>query len=381
MATRDEIRPLTGIRGVAALLVAVYHLNGPEAPAALRIGGLGGVIVAHGYLAVDLFFVLSGYVIALSYGEMLRSWDARSYARFLIRRIARVYPLYAAITLAMGALLALGVSHEPVGRLGPALGFNLLMVQAWGFAASIDGPAWSISTEWAAYLLFPLLAAVTLFGRPRAALATGVAATACVIAMAWLPSAEPARNGPLDIYGPGISVARCIAEFSLGLIAFRLAGDATVRRFARHPASGVLIAGGIAALLMRPGTDLFLVALFPPMVLALALGTGPVQRFFGCAPVFLAGELSYAIYLLHARFLRPRDVLDAKLIPLFGEAAPVITMIAIYAALLIGAWLAFRWLEKPSRAYVRRAERLIRPTAPLAPAEAEASLTGALSPQ
>lgn len=382
---RNEIRPLTGVRGLAALLVAVYHLNGPEAPDLLRVPGVAGQVVAHGYLAVDLFFVLSGYVIALSYGEMLRSWDSRSYLKFLIRRIARVYPLYAVVTLGTAWLIATGLSHEPIEHLPAALGFNLLMIQSWGFAPSLDGPAWSISTEWAAYLLFPMLAGWTLFGRPRAAAITGVIGAGAVVVMALLPSPETARNGPLDIYGPGISVARCVAEFSLGLIAFRLSSQPLTRRIAGASWFSLTLVALMAWLLTIHGSDLLLVALFPALVLALALGAGPVPSFFACAPVFLAGELSYAIYLLHQRFMRPRDILFAKLLPITGPAAAITSAVILYTGLLVASWLAYRLLERPARSFVRRAERLIPParqTVPgdPAPADAVPPLSSALSP-
>lgn len=367
MARRNEIRPLTGIRGIAALLVAVYHLNGPDAPTALRVHGVAGTVVSHGYLAVDLFFVLSGFVIALSYSDMLRTWDGRLYARFLIRRIARVYPLFAVITLVVGILLLTGLSHEPVDHPAAALGYNMLMVQAWGFAPSLDGPAWSISTEWAAYLLFPLLAAVTLFGRPRTAAVVAMAASLCVVAMAVLPSDEPVRNGPLDVYGPGISVTRCVAEFSLGLLTFRLASYPVARAFGRHPLTGVILAGAILLLLTRAGTDLFLVALFPPLVLALAVGGGPLQRLCGSPPIFLLGELSYAIYLLHTRLFRVRDGFDGHLHHFLGGLTPAVASIFAYVVLLGASWIAYRYLETPARSLVRRVERWI-PAPPILPA-------------
>jgi peptidoglycan/LPS O-acetylase OafA/YrhL len=234
---RREIRPLTGIRGVAALLVAAYHLNGIDAPPALRVEGLMGNLVNHGYLAVDLFFVLSGYVMALSYGEMLRVWSGTGFLRFLIRRIARVYPLYALITLVIAVLLATGVSHQDLPDLGPSMVWNLLMMQGWGFAQSLDGPSWSISTEWGAYLLFPLLASLTLYGRRITVLGAALISVLTVVVLVVLPFGG---RGPLDVYGPGSALARCLAEFSMGLIAFRLAQHPNVQIWARRPLSTLI---------------------------------------------------------------------------------------------------------------------------------------------
>jgi peptidoglycan/LPS O-acetylase OafA/YrhL len=151
-----QIRALTGLRGVAACWVVVYHLVGYEAYAPT---GLAGNFIRHGYLAVDVFFLLSGFVMALSYWQLFdRNPSIQTYAVFLLRRLARLYPLYAVIIAVMLVLQIAGVSHA-LSRtdFGAPLMENLLLVQAWGFGNSLNAPAWSISTEFAAYLLFPLI--------------------------------------------------------------------------------------------------------------------------------------------------------------------------------------------------------------------------------
>ncbi|MGH7043939.1 MAG: hypothetical protein ACREFY_17680, partial [Acetobacteraceae bacterium] len=124
-------------------------------------------------------------------------------------------------------------------------------------------------------------------------------------------------------------------------------------------AMALALSAGLIGLLMLGVSDLAVVALFPPLVLALAVGSGPVQRACASAPIFFLGELSYAIYLLHTRFMRFRDVLDAKLTPFAHGAAPVIASLVVYALLLLTAWIAFRALEQPARAWLRKAERLV----------------------
>ena len=86
---RAEIRALTGLRGVAALLVALYHIN-PNwiAPTAT------GRFVGKGYLWVDLFFVLSGFLLAMNYARLFAGgWSLRAWLDFLLHRVARIYPL------------------------------------------------------------------------------------------------------------------------------------------------------------------------------------------------------------------------------------------------------------------------------------------------
>ena len=101
LSRRREIRSLTGLRGIAALWVVVHH-----ALYIARPRGPFWTLIYHGYLAVDLFFVLSGYVIAMNYAERseLRI-HLGDVVAFLCKRFARTYPLYAVATLASGLVL------------------------------------------------------------------------------------------------------------------------------------------------------------------------------------------------------------------------------------------------------------------------------------
>ena len=124
---RGEIRPLTGLRGIAGCWELVFHLHEEQG-----LRGYAGAILKHGYLAVDIFFVLSGFVMALSYRHLFEAgFSVRSFAGFLIRRLARVWPLYAAATLAYLAVFASGLGS---GRVSPStliglLPINLAMLQ------------------------------------------------------------------------------------------------------------------------------------------------------------------------------------------------------------------------------------------------------------
>ena len=97
-----EIRSLTGLRGVTAMLVAAYHFYPVQSPLLSRT-------VGRFYLWVDLFFVLSGFVMALNYGRMFRDgFSGEAFGEFLLRRLARVYPLYI-VVLVLQVALTLGL--------------------------------------------------------------------------------------------------------------------------------------------------------------------------------------------------------------------------------------------------------------------------------
>src|SRR6266851_7441479 len=159
-----DIRSLTGIRGAAATRVILYHVHERD-----EFHGALKTLLLHGYLAVDLFFLLSGFVMALSYGRLATAgWSFSSYKTFLMHRFGRIYPLYFVMTCAIAVTIIAGWSRAfPIPNLGPIFLANIALIQAWLSITSIDTPAWSISTEFAAYLLFPVLAACTLTTRRR----------------------------------------------------------------------------------------------------------------------------------------------------------------------------------------------------------------------
>ncbi|NNM59255.1 MAG: acyltransferase [Legionellales bacterium] len=99
---KQEIYSLTGLRGIAATMVMFYHFNASH----LLAGGAFANLLGHGYLMVDLFLVLSGFIIAMTYGSRFdKAVTWREYRIFLVRRIARIYPLYILTTISAGILI------------------------------------------------------------------------------------------------------------------------------------------------------------------------------------------------------------------------------------------------------------------------------------
>ncbi|MCX5744225.1 MAG: acyltransferase, partial [Proteobacteria bacterium] len=147
--SRQPLDALTGMRGVASLWVLVFHLR-PW----LGLVGAADRFAQAGYLAVDVFFVLSGFVLAYQYrglGTRPRAWLA-----FWWRRVARIAPLHVAITLALVAVVvARGWWGQPEYTVRGLLA-QLTFTQTWSAidATSWNEPAWSVSAEWHAYLAF-----------------------------------------------------------------------------------------------------------------------------------------------------------------------------------------------------------------------------------
>ena len=161
----SEIRPLTGIRGIAALTVVLYHYFAND-----KIPGQPYFFLMKGYLSVDLFFMLSGIVLAMNYSNSVTLHGTfRTYRIFILKRLARIYPLYITATVFLLMIAAVryymkGVPFTPEQSL-PSVIANIFLVQTWGFGESVVGPAWSISVEFAAYIIFPILVALTITSR------------------------------------------------------------------------------------------------------------------------------------------------------------------------------------------------------------------------
>ena len=180
-AARPTIDALTGLRGVAAMWIVLYHYAVQLRPFLPEIG-VADPLIRQGHLAVDLFFVLSGFVLAYNYVDRLATWDAREARRFIVLRLARIYPVHLAtllaVTLMVVAAQAAGAGDAMRADKYSAGDFvlNLLLVHAWVAEPTLSWnyPSWSISPEMFAYLLFPARvcgrgpAAADMGGRRRA---------------------------------------------------------------------------------------------------------------------------------------------------------------------------------------------------------------------
>ncbi len=355
MRAGREIGALTGLRGVAALYVVLFHFF-----PGVQFTGVA-TFVGHGYLAVDLFFVLSGFVMALNYGEMFAGgWSEQAYTKFLGRRIARVYPLYIVATTCACGLIATGILAMPHVQVRPVdFLLNALMIQTWGLGPSLDSPAWSISAEWAAYLLFPVMLAICLNRRPWVSWIAGFAAFGVVAGLAAAPASVTHHPNPqalLDIsdFPLALPVVRCLAEFSLGLLAYRLAGTRLGGRIAKNGWIAAGLGGAIVALLFLPRTDLLIVALLPFLVLTLSGASQGLARLLASGPAEWAGRISYSIYLIHALLQGLISGLHHLIEDAGIDHAQTIAAAISVPLMLALSYLAYRFIEVPGRRLLRQ---------------------------
>ncbi len=358
----SNIRALTGIRGVAALLVATYHFSLPE----LSIDSMSFRLLGRGYLYVDLFFILSGFVIVLNYGsKFAHGVDFAAYRSFLWKRIARVYPVYLAVLSAMVISYWL-VHHDfdphpgwwislQMSRPWLDLPLNATLMQSWGFGDGIVGQAWSVSAEIAAYLVFPWLArGISGNLRPVAGLlvAAGVAVT--LMAAQQLGSRDGQYHaGAFDIWDGPPAVMRCLAGFTLGLCLCRLS-EGRHSRLMHSDLFGLCAIGLWLLMLVLSAPDLLLYIPFAALVFCLSKNRGKLGAVFGSTPVYVMGLLSYSFYLIHVYFIPPMHALTSALAPIVtDDYAKLVATTATILALLACSGAAYLAVELPARNFLR----------------------------
>lgn len=297
MSPRHELKALTGARGIAAWLVVLFHLR-------FMMTGIGGAKgpMQWGYLAVDFFFVLSGFVIWMTYADRIREGGLAAIPEFLKRRIARVWPLHIfMLGFAMVFALAIAILGHPDWGQYPAaeLPLHVLLLQNWGFTDKLtwNVPAWSISCELAAYLLFPFLAlAVDWRKLPTPVLLAAALACAGFVYAVFAVAGDIVLGQSILTIG----VFRCIGEFALGTIVcalwFRWRDRPAVPAIGATSLGGALLAAYLAGLIPQIAA---MPLVFAALVLVLALTSGLRANPFELAPVHYLGEISYATYLGH----------------------------------------------------------------------------------
>jgi peptidoglycan/LPS O-acetylase OafA/YrhL len=344
-----QLLGLTGLRGIAAWWVVVYHIK-----EYLPAGSPGWLQAAceQGYLAVDLFFVLSGFIISYNYLPAFSSFNLIGYLRFLGIRLARIYPLHLfmiVLYLANPLAIALASSQgRDVGRYDPLYYvMSILLVQNWGLADHLawNIPAWSISTEWMAYLLFPLLAWVAK--KNSGNILYTLAGVGIPLALLGIGLNLMGETLGTDI--PRNGLIRCLCEFSTGAFVYRLwvAGG---KSKATKGSVYVLLAVCMALLFMTGIDDIWIVpAMWACTIFLLATEPALIERMFEHRLVEIIGLWSYSTYLAHY-FVR-----DWVKFLLVRDGIPNGAILFCYAsATLVASGLLYRFVELPGRRSGRR---------------------------
>ncbi|MGH8669260.1 MAG: acyltransferase family protein [Burkholderiales bacterium] len=335
-------------RGIAACMVALFHVNAYSHVAELQL-------VRNAYLFVDFFFVLSGFVIAATYAERLAG--GFSLWRFMLLRFGRVYPLHLAVLATFLAYELAAASSR--GTLDALLG-HLLLVHGLGEADTRlwNVPSWTISTEFFAYLAFAL-AVTTMRGR---------IAKPLVAILLLFPLAIYLVKGDMTVTH-GYGMIRCLYGFAAGVAAWRLFPRLRDGALGGTLAE-VLAIAAVVAFVSAAGSGPWSGPLsigapyvFAAVVLVFAARRGAASRVLGWKPFLFLGTVSYSIYMVH--YFIAHRVLDAVLLgrslglPGVGylgtdKWAGDLLLLAYLAVVVAVSAATYRLIEAPARERFRR---------------------------
>lgn len=341
-----DLRALTSLRFLAALWVVLYtawpHLDVGFVP----------VAVTKGYLGVETFFVLSGFILSHVYLEA--AGDKRfSYGGFLWARLARVFPLhlvtlFGMIGLGVAATLA-GIAIDGSLTNWRDLPAHLTLTHAWGLASSsaFNHPSWSISAEWFAYLSFPAFAFVAWKMRERPRLATGLATA---FALGLYAAFEPLAGYSLTEATFRWGALRIVPCFALGCALY------LVHRRGSLPHAGwIALASGVAVLVSASLGMWDAITVLAAGGLILGLGSVDNARAgaLGSKAGVYLGEISYSIYMVCAPVLLLATNVAARITGADDKRFHVIVWLMLVAAIPVAAMATYHLVERPARKALR----------------------------
>ncbi|HYA30720.1 MAG TPA: acyltransferase [Acidobacteriota bacterium] len=358
------IKSFEGLRGVAALGVALTHLEFSSVP----VDSMRYLYSWTAYLLVDLFFVLSGFVIGHTYESKLDS--VSNLGNFVVRRTGRLYPLFVFSTItfvALGNLSQLikavlvhagygGYFHEtiinyPIPSIGELLSAATL-THSLGFFDHLilNFPSWSISTEYYTYLIFGVCV-VFLSPTSRSPMYVLLIIISAVVTVAGSLGQHCLSTSECMYLTSDLGIFRCLAEFLLGVFAAKCSQKPEISTIARSSVVQTTGLMGFIAILVLSRQLPWLAFLTPlvlfMLILSVSADTGWVARLFALRLPTYLGKISYSIYLMHA----PTMIVFSYLIrAVHGRAQMLIVAGAFVATVIAVSHLTFRYIEDPFRA-------------------------------
>jgi len=385
------IPSLTPLRGVAAILVVYFHYS-------IFLGRLapeGVMIIDKLYLMVDLFFVLSGFIMYHVYGSWFsESIQGGDFMKYMKARFARLYPLHFFLLLylvILSVILRMNVDFSTLPNvfqkvLDPwAIPTSAVLIQGWGFhlEAPWNTASWSISVEWFLYLLFPFLIAFMARFKVMGRWILGVLAIVGFLVIMyyiqpiWEKLWQVAREVPEDSRGihptntidliTGPALLRGFCGFIFGMISYEL--------YQQNWGKNILGKGFwfVTIWVMMIGLwigdwlpDVIAVLLFAALILHSAYVEGLTKRILNNKIFTYLGDISYSIYMVHIPLILTLFI--TGIIMGGGESEPAAESVpaepnylmnwlgaTVFLLLVIGvASLTYRFIEMPFRKHLKK---------------------------
>lgn len=372
LASKPHYDILDGLRGVAAVIVIIFHLL--EAHAG---GSHFNQIINHGYLAVDFFFMLSGFVIGYAYDDR---WNQMTVGTFFKRRLIRLQPM-----VIMGSIVGAAffyfqasdcfpnIAGTPVTTmlLVMLLGFTLLPlplkwdIRGWTEMHPLNGPAWSLYYEYIGNILYALF--VRKFN--KVALTTLVVIAGCLTVHLCLtaPSGDIVGGWALNWEQQYVGIVRLLYPFFAGLLLSRLGWLIRIKKRAFWWCSLLIVVvlsipriGGEDGFWMNGLYEAFIIICIFPIIVSMGAG-GKVTGKRSVGVCKFLGDISYPIYITHYPLVYTYTAWATTNNATIAEGAPymILTFVGSFAVAYaslrlydepVRKWLTDRFLKKKKRA-------------------------------
>ncbi|HZY63467.1 MAG TPA: acyltransferase [Edaphobacter sp.] len=362
LPTKRHYLALDGLRGVAAFLVVIFHMFEVYANDSVFQQKLN-----HGYLAVDFFFLLSGFVVAYAYDDR---WDRMSLWDFFKRRLVRLQPMVAIGTV-IGAIffyLQAGssfplIAHTSVAKMLLVMLIGMTMIpvgpsmdiRGWGETYPLDGPAWSLFFEYVANILYAL--GIRRFNKTVLGILTLLSAALLVHLLVWGPRGDVIGGWSLTGAQLHIGFARLLYPFLAGILLMRLGLHLRIRG-SFFVCSALLLTVLCWPRIGTPQTlwangiyeAVTIIVIFPLIVL-IGAGQEPAPGFTSKLCKFL-GDISYPLYITHYPLIYTYWAwVRGKHIP---AAQGALVGVCLFIAAVSIAYACLKLYDEPLRAWLGR---------------------------
>jgi peptidoglycan/LPS O-acetylase OafA/YrhL len=384
MSRKKFIPSLTPLRGIAATLVVFFHYHIFIAP----LSSTESYVVSKLYLMVDLFFVLSGFVLHHVYGALfVQKIDRRSFWEFMKARFARIYPLHFFTFLYFFfwiAYMKARIDFEQTPAIfqnvfdDSAIPGILTLTHAWGthMEATWNAVSWSVSVEWFLYIVFPFL--VWIMGKDKYLVKVflGLAALASLFILShiiepeWIKEITRQRQLTEEqlLYRPpntidivtGFALLRGLSSFIFGMIAYEGYKNQLWASVLKFGYWFIVLWGGLLFLWHRDLLpDPFAIPVFSLLILHMAYVKGFLGSLLNSRVFTYLGDISYSVYMVHMPL-----ILTLFVVLLLKGEVPVPSKEVNFVQNWVGAFIfwaiviaiasaTYRFIEQPARNKLR----------------------------
>jgi peptidoglycan/LPS O-acetylase OafA/YrhL len=345
------IASLTSIRGIAALWVVAYHYWN-DVVLLFPIFNFFTPLLSVGNYAVPLFFILSGFIMAYNYEDTFIDLNWKKYFKFLSFRLAQIYPVHICTLIFVLCMVIVarikGISIDNSGYALETFIQNFFLVHTWvpSFKLNWNYPSWSISSEWFAYIWFPIVSAF-IFNRLKSLNLVIVLLIATWLACIAIYATETINFKELIVVIP---------TFLTGMLLYKLR---THWHPSNHP-SALIPDFCLILIILTPflcnGIVLISVyiSLFIVIILSLAILQNSCSQYWKSPPLMALGKTSYSLYMSHTIAQKLCYILVP--VRLFSQSSLLtkVGILGLYSLAIAGFCVATYFLiEKPGRRYFR----------------------------